>query len=119
MNEIISTSSDQTVKKQVGLSQFFKSGLKIFSAILFILALSLGIYAWWWKVSQPIVPEVKKTLTEAEQLDLLKKLQADGPANLLSPAESVKILTALQADAPTTPLSRDEQFKLLQALQNN
>ena len=101
------------------MGQALKKFLKIISIILFILALSLGIYAWWWKVSQPIVPEVKKTLTEAEQLDLLKKLQADGPANLLSPAESVKILTALQADAPTTPLSRDEQFKLLQALQNN
>ena len=101
------------------MTQPLKKLLKIFSIILFILALSLGIYAWWWKASQPIVPDTKKTLTEAEQIDLLKKLQADGPAHPLSSAESVKILTALQADAPATPLSRDEQFKILQALQNN
>jgi len=99
------------------MTQPLKKLLKIFSIILFILALSLGLYAWWWKTNQPIVPEAKKTLTEAEQFDLLKKLQADAPANPLSTAESVKILKALQADTPATPLSRDEQFKLLQALQ--
>jgi len=101
------------------MTQPLKKLLKIFSVILFILALSLGLYAWWWQTSQPIIPEAKKTLTEAEQVEILKKLQADGPANPPSPAESVKILTALQADGPTTPLSRDEQFKLLQVLQNN
>jgi len=101
------------------MGQPLKKLLKIFSIILLLLALSLGLYAWWWKANQPIVPETKKTLTEAEQLDLLKKLQADGPATPLSTAESVRILTTLQADTPTTPLSRDEQFKLLQVLQNN
>jgi len=101
------------------MGRSLKKFLKIFLIILFLLALSLGIYAWWWKINQPIIPEVKKTMTEAEQLDLLKKLQADAPAHPLSTAESVKVLESLQADAPATPLSRDEQLKLLQALQNN
>lgn len=99
-----------------------KRSLILISLVFVILALALGAYGWWLMANRPAVPTGnEKTLTEAQQLDLLEKLQADSSTKSISPSDSAKILKTLESadDSGATPLSRDEQVELLQLLQNN